>query len=186
LENYQDKNSFGWEYSNLGYAILGLHIEKVIQRKYADLLECFLCNHKLNHTKVGYSETALTGNSFEQNPANWRWSPDHVFLPAGGCISTLDDMLSFLLMQMNTHEFELCHKIQVQTDMPFDMGLAWMIEKQTGIVFCMGLTDGFSSFVGFDSKKENGIVILSNYYGPGYGEPNTPNGIGLAYLKTFL
>lgn len=67
--------------------------------------------------------------------------------------------------------------------MPFDMGLAWMIEKESSSAFCMGLTDGFSSFIGFNKTNEKGIVILANYFSEGYGIQNTPNQIGLAYVK---
>ncbi len=174
----------GWEYSNLGYAVLGLYLEKVYHKKYADLISDFICHELcLKQTRWIASSIPLTGYNYQGKPSNWSWSKNNVFLPAGGLASTLNDMLCYLALQINSGRYDICHSVHAQTDQPFDMGLAWMIEKNSEIVFSMGLTEGFSSFLGYHRAKKAGIVILSNYFGPGYGNPNTPNGIGRAYLN---
>ena len=58
------------------------------------------------------------------------------------------------------------------------MGLGWRIEKYANNIFLhhAGGTGGFRSFVGFDKKRQIGIVILSN-------AADGVNTIGETFLK---
>lgn len=58
-----------------------------------------------------------------------------------------------------------------------------MKQKEDGIIFCSGLTPGFSSVIGFDSEKQIGVVV-SNYCGYGYGNTDTPMEIGFSIVNT--
>ena len=173
-----------WEYSNLGYALLGIHLEKVYQTPYPIILKNYIDHHIcIKNTDLCFHSNAVTGYNYNKRPANWMWKKDDAFLPAGALQSTLDDMIVYLIQQMNPQKDHLCHTVHAETEMPFHMGLAWMIEKETGIIFNMGLTEGFSAFIGYHRKANKGIVILSNYSGAGYRNPDTPNGIGLQFLQ---
>ncbi len=53
-------------------------------------------------------------------------------------------------------------------DMPSRrIGLAWQITKNgdTEYIWHNGGTFGFSSFIGFDKKRQRGVVVLSNFAG---------------------
>ncbi len=186
LLDFIDRSPVGekvWEYSNTGFALLGAFLQKKLGCPFAQLLEDFVQNDlHLQHTRIGYQGAELLGHN-ASHAFQWHWEKTSAFLPAGCLVSSLDDMLQYLQIHMNLEDYEICHQTHFVTQMPFDMGLAFMKQKETGIVFAMGLTDGFSSFIGFDSAKKYGCVVLSNYCGPGYGIPDTPNGIGFELLN---
>ncbi len=186
LLNFIDRSPVGekvWEYSNTGFALLGIFLTEKLGCPFSQTLEDFVQNElHLQHTHIGYQGAELFGHN-ESFAFQWRWEKTSAFLPAGCLVSSLNDMLQYLQIHMTLQDYEICHQTHLVTQMPFDMGLAFMKQKETGIVFAMGLTDGFSSFIGFDSAKKYGCVVLSNYCGPGYREPDTPNGIGFEILN---
>ncbi len=186
LLSFIDHSSTGekvWEYSNTGFALIGIFLQEKLGRPFTQLLEDFVRNDlHLQHTYIGYQGAELSGHN-GNHVFQWRWEKNSAFLPAGCLVSSLEDMLQYLQIHMSLKDYGICHQTHLVTQMPFDMGLAFMKQKETGIIFAMGLTDGFSSFIGFDSKKRYGCVVLSNYCGPGYGEPDTPNGIGFSILN---
>lgn len=172
-----------WEYSNLGFALAGIYLEDIFKEPFSEIIDRYIRTElKLLNTKVGYNKCSMTGYDYLHHPTNWTWEKNSSIVPAGGLISNIDDMLQYLIVQMKTLG-EVCQNTYIKTDMPFDMGLAWMIEKESSSIFCMGLTDGFSSFIGFNKEAKKGIVILSNYFSQGYGVQDTPNQIGLDYLS---
>ena len=180
-----DPSSDGtWSYSNLGYALAGAYLETIYGCAYAQLLENHLSEALcLKHTEIGTQTMCLSGYDEKNNPINWTWQRDDAYIAAGGLISTLDDMLKYLCLQMNESKYAICHQVNATTPAPFDMGLAWMIEKGTPITFCMGLTYGFSSFIGFRKDTETGIVILSNHCSMGYDHAVSVSRIGLEFLR---
>lgn len=172
-----------WEYSNTGFALIGIYLSEKLKIPFSKVLEDFIkstCN--LKSTYIGYQGADLLGHNGE-HAFRWQWDKNSAFLPAGCLSSSLDDMIKYLLLHMDSDMFGECHRKHLTTQMPFDMGLAFMRQRETNIVFCMGLTEGFSSFIGFDSSKKYGVAVLSNYCGFGYGDKCTPNGIGFSLLR---
>lgn len=184
--NNTEKSIGNWEYSNTGFALIGIYLSEKLKSPFSKTLEDFIkstCN--LKSTYIGYQGADLLGHNGE-HAFRWQWDKNSAFLPAGCLSSSLDDMIKYLLLHMGSDMYQECHRKHLTTQMPFDMGLAFMRQKKTDIVFCMGLTEGFSSFIGFDSSKKYGVAILSNYCGFGYGNKSTPNGIGFSILNEFL
>ena len=172
-----------WAYSNLGFALIGMFLEEKLNRPFSEILEDYIQNTlKLHNTRIGYNGSDLLGHSTDA-VAKWCWNKQSAFLPAGCLISDLDDMMAYLKLHMTKASYAICHETHFETDVPFDMGLAFMKQKEDGITFISGLTPGFSSVICFDSAKQYGVVVLSNYSGYGYGNPNTPMGIGFSILN---
>lgn len=184
--NNTEKGTGDWEYSNTGFSLIGIYLSEKLKTPFSKILEDFIkgpCN--LKSTYIGYQGANLLGHNGE-HAFRWQWDKNSAFLPAGCLSSSLDDMIKYLLLHMCSDMYQECHIKHLTTQMPFDMGLAFMRQKKTDIVFCMGLTEGFSSFIGFDSDKKYGVVVLSNYCGFGYEDECTPNGIGFSILNNFL
>lgn len=184
--NQTEKGTGEWEYSNTGFSLIGIYLSEKLKRPFSDVLEDFITDTcHLKATYIGYRGADLLGHNGE-HAIRWEWDQNDAFLPAGCLSSSLDDMIKYLLLHMGSDTYAECHRKHLATQMPFDMGLAFMRQKETDIVFCMGLTEGFSSFIGFDSRKKHGVVVLSNYCGSGYGDPCSPSGIRFSILDHFL
>ncbi len=181
-----ERGTGDWEYSNTGFSLIGIYLSEKLKVPFSKMLEDFIkrtCN--LKSTYIGYQGADLLGHN-SKHAFRWQWDENSAFLPAGCLSSSLDDMIKYLLLHMNSDMYQECHRKHLATQMPFDMGLAFMRQRETDIVFCMGLTEGFSSFIGFDSSKKYGVAVLSNYCGYGYGDKCTPNGIGFSILDDLL
>ena len=163
--------------------MIGIYLEEKLKKNFSDILEEYIENTlKLRNTHIGYEGADLLGHN-KTSTLKWFWNKESAFLPAGSLISTIDDMTEYLKIHMHNNTYALCHETHLETDMPFNMGLGFMKQKEDGIVFCAGLTPGFSSVIGFDSFKQFGVVVLSNYCGYGYGNPDIPMGIGFSILN---
>lgn len=184
--SHTEKGAVDWEYSNTGFSLIGIYLSEKLKSPFSKVLEDFIKKHlHLQSTYIGYQGADLLGHNGE-HAFRWQWDKNSAFLPAGCLISSLDDMVQYLRLHMGSDMYQECHRKHLTTQMPFDMGLAFMRQRETDIVFCMGLTEGFSSFIGFDSSKKFGVAVLSNYCGFGYGSKCTPNGIGFSILNDLL
>lgn len=173
-----------WAYCNLGFGLAGIYLEEIYEQRYADLIECYIKKElKLEHTLIGTHRCEMTGYNHEKMPINWTWKRDDGLLAAGALQSNLEDMIQFLTLQMKDKNLAFCQSLKVETEGPFNMGLGWMLQKDSPVVFCMGLTEGFGAFIGINPLEDKGIVLLANYRGGDYGEPKSLNQIGLDYLK---
>ncbi|MER3432552.1 MAG: hypothetical protein C4288_03760 [Leptolyngbya sp. ERB_1_1] len=90
---------------------------------------------------------------------------------AGALRSTTHDLLNFLAANMGLTESSLfpamqkMQTVQRQTDTPdLGMGLGWQVYRKYGteIVWHNGITGGYHSFIGFNKKKQLGVVVLFN------------------------
>ncbi len=183
IKNVTIEQNPEWSYSNLGFALIGTYLERKLNRSFSEILEEFIRDSLyLGNTRIGYSGAELIGNA-GTDTIRWCWDEKSVFLPAGCLVSTLSDMISYVNLHMTDNVYSICHDTHLITGQPFDMGLAFMKQKKSDVVFCAGLTQGFSSVVGFDKDKHYGVVVLSNYCGFGYGNRDVPMGIGISILE---
>ena len=63
------------------------------------------------------------------------------------------------------------------------MGLGWVINDDTKIIWHDGSTDNFDCFIGFEKHSKKGVVVLSNY--PNKGEINAAK-IGLEKITELV
>jgi CubicO group peptidase (beta-lactamase class C family) len=100
--------------------------------------------------------------------ANW----DLPTLAGAGAIrSTANDMLKYLAANLGLPKCPLTatmaetHKPRAPAGKPeMSIGLAWHIRKQYGseIVWHNGGTGGYHSFIGFEPKQQQAVVVLAN------------------------
>lgn len=178
-----DKNEYGFNYSNFGFALLGLVLETVYEKDYTYLLNDFAKNElHLAHTEVS------DGNGDLAN--YWAWKEDDAYIPAGAITSDVNDMLAYaaLLLSGDCNISECVNplkKIDAAPESYKSLGIgmdsismAWIIDEQSGITWHNGGTGNFNSYLGFDKKSGVAVVILSNL-APGYRIPATVLGVKL-------
>lgn len=178
-----DKESYGFNYSNYGYAVLGLVLEAVYHTDYATLVNGFAQN------ELGLTETGISGKSGDLGNY-WDWKANDAYLPAGAITSNITDMLSYAQIQLkgNPYFYE-CHKsikaINASTEdyrtMGINMdeiGMSWMIDRVNGIIWHNGGTGHYNSYLGFNPETGTAVVVLSNL-APDYRIPATVLGTKL-------
>ncbi len=174
---------YAFNYSNYGYAILGLVLEEVYESDYSMLMNQFVQGDlKLSNTRISDQSGDLG--------KYWDWNSDDAYLPAGAITSDIIDMLTYAQMQLNKYEYfancqESLKEINATAEqykmMGINMdeiGMAWIIDKENGIIWHNGGTKNYNSYLGFNPKTNIAVVVLSNL-SPNYRIPATVLGIKL-------
>ncbi len=162
-----------YEYSNLGFGILGYALAQHAHTSYADLLRTVILR------PLGMAMTDVTttqklkghlapGHNEEGRPVG-EWDFD-VETGAGAIRSTGNDMLRYLKANMGDGRSSLASAMktaqQPRRDIDKDtrIGLAWMTNDH--IIQHGGATGGYVSFIGFLADGSRGIVVLTNTASP--------------------
>lgn len=179
----QDRESYSYNYSNFGFAILGLVLEKVYDTDYSTLVTNFAQN------ELGLSNTGISSHPGDSGNY-WDWMENDAYLPAGGITSTIFDMLLFAQLQLEESPyFSQCHKSlqrimassKAYADMEINLdeiGMSWIIDNKNGIIWHNGGTESYNSYLGFRPEKNTAVVVLSNF-APNYRIPATVLGVKL-------
>ncbi|MBJ3786529.1 serine hydrolase [Devosia sediminis] len=163
----------GFEYSNVGVALLGEIIEGVTNEPYAKTVEQrVLFPLAMESSRLALGAELPEGMAIGHDPAgavaNY-WDFDAV-APAGALITTAADLIKFIAAASGATEteFKPAFDAMLERTRPIgdsgSIGLGWFITP-TGsgeIVWHNGRTGGFSSFAGFERMSGNGVVVLSN------------------------
>ena len=182
------KESYGFTYSNYGFAVLGLVLESVYDTDYTTLLNQFAQNDLgLLHTKISDQSGDLG--------RYWDWKEHDAYISAGAITSDIEDMLAYAQMQLaETPYFATCHQslktanaspeayqaMGIRLD---EIGMSWIIDNENGIIWHNGGTGDYNSYLGFDPGTGTAVVVLSNL-SPLYRIPATVLGVKLmAELK---
>jgi CubicO group peptidase (beta-lactamase class C family) len=169
-----------YEYSNLGFGLLGMALSRRAGVPYEQLVVERIC------TPLGMTSTRMT------LPAELRarlatphdggrpvpvWE-DTTMPGAGSFLSTTDDMLRFLrlFLQPTGQTHERLARAAAETTIkrrPADyssrsIGLAWHIDSENAhdIVWHNGAAGGSCSYVAFARAERCGVVVLSNSSNP--------------------
>jgi CubicO group peptidase (beta-lactamase class C family) len=163
-----------YEYSNLGGGLLGHILALRAGTNYEALVLQRICRPLgMTNTEImlsaGMKSRLATGHNYAGQPvANW----DIPTLAGAGALrSTANDLLKFLAANLNPTNSELgpamqlTHTARHSAGSPdMDVGLCWHISKKYGaqVVWHNGGTGGYHSFMGFDPRKNRGVVVLAN------------------------
>ena len=177
-----------WRYSNSGYYLLGLVIEKISGKSYAD----YLSTHIFGPAKMSNTDTStanittglrLNGKSLEAAPVV------HPNMPfsAGAISSTAEDLLRFARAVQKDVLLSKPWREQMWTDRggpteTVGYGYGWMLRTREGrsVVGHNGGIDGFSSLLEMTRDGEWFSISLSNTEAAGAGKA------GSAALKMAL
>jgi D-alanyl-D-alanine-carboxypeptidase/D-alanyl-D-alanine-endopeptidase len=165
-----------WEYSNLGYGLLGHALARHVGGDYESLVhDRILAPLDMESTAITLSPAMkarlAAGHDVALEPVpNWDLP---TFAGAGALRSTASDLLTFLEMALGTKQSPLVPALTatLATRRPTGIrdetaGFGWIIAKSGDdeMIWHNGGTGGYRSFVGFLPKAKVGVVVLSNTY----------------------
>jgi serine-type D-Ala-D-Ala carboxypeptidase/endopeptidase len=165
-----------YEYSNLGAGLLGHALALKAGMSYEDLLRTRIFEPLgMRSTSITLSESQkrrlAPGYDASLAPAkNWDFG---VLAGCGAVRSTVNDMLKFLAANLELTDSPLkaamrrMRSLKKETGMPdVEIGMAWHLvtKLDTRIWWHNGGTFGYRSFVGFNTSKKEGVVVLCNTF----------------------
>lgn len=176
LRSYQLTRAPGakYEYSNLGFGLLGQALAVRAGKSYAELVQERI-TRPLGMADTGMALTATMQNNLATGHdargkavANWDMP---TLAGAGALRSSAQDMLRYLQAHMHTASVKtpaglpLVQQPQRPTGMPgLQIGLAWHLQSVRGqtVVWHNGMTGGYASFIGFTADGQRGVIVLAN------------------------
>lgn len=176
LTNYKASREPGeeYEYSNLGYGLLGELLAIICKKPYMQglretILEPLQLGNTTDKPDVKKQQIVLPGLDKDGNITPlWNWE---ALIGAGSLKSNIRDLMLFAVEQFKMPENELQKAMALTRQFTFftpenmDIGLAWRISMMgDGIIYFhhTGGTAGSSSFVGLSPDTKTAVVILSN------------------------
>lgn len=177
-----EKADYPFNYSNYGYAVLGLVLESVYGESYASLVNSYSAN------ELGLSNTFISNGG--DLGGYWDWSEGDAYMSAGALTSDIEDMLRYAELMLEGYgSLALCQEplsdkggasaenemMGIRMDA---VGMAWIIDKENGVIWHNGGTGGYNSYLGFCPESGRAVVILANT-APNYRIPVTVAGIKL-------
>ena len=162
-----------YEYSNLGYGLLGYALARRADTTYAKLMaDRVLAPLAMEGTGVnlkdGQAERLAPGHDQDGKDAgNWDFD---VLAGAGALKSSGADMLRYLKANMGVTEtallpaMQMAHKPKAGVGGGNQIGFGWMTHTANNgkVIWHNGMTGGYASFIGFTDDGERGVVILTN------------------------
>ena len=160
-----------FDYSNIGYAVLGTALAAQAGSSYEALLRARIA------VPLGMRSTAITPSagmlarlapghllSGEPTPA-WELN---VVAPAGGVYASARDMVAYLQAYMfkplRPYALALQPQRPLAADSDTKIGLAWLLEQRQGHSYAWhsGQTGGYASYAAFTTDGKRGVVVLTN------------------------
>lgn len=176
LSTYSLSRDIGlqFEYSNLGYGLLGLTLAKRLRMDYEQLLKLRVLD-PLGMIGTGSTMTAsikanlVPGHTRELKPT-MPWDSG-VLAGAGGLRSCVNELLKFLSAYLGYIRNPLLRPMSAMlsvmrptNNQDLHVGLGWIVSKYFGktVTWHNGVTGGYSSFLGYVQGSRRGIVLLAN------------------------
>jgi CubicO group peptidase (beta-lactamase class C family) len=158
----------GFLYSNFGYQLLGLALERASGQRYQDLLtERLLGPLGMTRSGVGRAGrgTRLTGHADGKPAGHWDFA-----LPGPGAVeATIGDLARYMAASLAPPDgplgtaIRLCQQPRVRIDGRSARGLAWIVTN--GLLFHNGGTGGFSASMAIDQAAGHAMAALVNTHG---------------------
>jgi CubicO group peptidase (beta-lactamase class C family) len=158
----------GYVYSNFGYQLLGLVLERASGHRYQRLLaERLLGPLGMTCTGVGAAGggTRMTGHAAGKPAGHW----EPAIPGPGGVEATVGDLARYLSAGLAPPAgplgaaIRLCQQPRARMDGGNEIGLAWIIAG--GLLFSNGGTGGFSACVAIDQAAGRAVGALVNTHG---------------------
>lgn len=164
----QNPINTNWEYSNLGFGVLGHILGIVNGGTYHQVMKDFIeYDLKIKDMQFGLDfDNSIHGFDGKVDCGNWLWTENCPFAPAGYLSASVIDLLKFTDIHLYSRLPYLAASQQIQgkiTEQDF-MGLGWMLDMADNTTYCMGGTGRFTSFTGFHIQSKVAVVVLMNDY----------------------
>jgi len=157
-------------YSILNGGVLGLLLARVYADDYASLMSSrVLVSLGMTHTGFDDSGRLLTGRAFGQPAAHWHFD---AFAGAAGLRSSVSDLLAFVRANLRPEGSSLRAALLLarqarRSDARSGIGFGWNVHEVTvdqqswPLVWRASVTGGFSTFIGFRTDRQQGLVLLA-------------------------
>ncbi len=161
-----------FQYSNLGFSIVGLVLEAITGKTYQSLVSDEICQ-PLGIEDLWITQPKdniyLSPGAMKRKKETPRWALNAI-APAGGIDAHILDMLKFAKANLPGHPFyprcEIAHQARRTISKRMAVGLGWLITNHKGIGKLHshnGATGGFNSFLGIHPAGRFGVVVLTNF-----------------------
>ena len=165
-----------YQYSNLGYALLGMALAERAGTSYPDLVQRDIAAPLgLKDTVVSPSaaQEARTIQGYdEQHRPMSPWKAD-ALAPAGTIRSTAGDMLTYLVANLHpetaaaaspalSKALARSHELKNDVSSGVRIAIAWFYSKDTGIYWHDGAISGYTSYAFFHPESDFAAVVLRN------------------------
>jgi serine-type D-Ala-D-Ala carboxypeptidase/endopeptidase len=174
VPKYEPRTHF--EYSSLGFGLLGIALARCAGKSYEELLIERVCDPLgLTHTRITLSAD-MQKHLAQAHDLNLKPTPLWEFLPAlqgaGAVRASVNDVTVFLKACMGLVHASPSGSLArlLETRRPTnlagtDAGLGWFISSdgKEEIAWKSGLTGGFNTFIGFSTQRRRGALALSNF-----------------------
>jgi len=159
-------------YSTLNGGLLGMLLGRVYQADFPTLLASkVLVPLGMVHSGFDDPQNLLAGHAFSQTTLHWHYG---VLAGAAGLRSTLNDLMAFVRVNLQPETSPLRGALllarQSRAQGPAGgVGLGWNVHELPGsdqptwpVVWRASETGGFSTFIGFRTDRQQGLVLLAN------------------------
>ncbi|GHU17321.1 serine hydrolase [Spirochaetia bacterium] len=176
-------------YSNFGISVVGNALERIYANNFTTVMNNFIASD------LGLGNTGISSGSGDLGNY-WKWNKDDAYIPAGGIVSTISDMMKYVKTHMtgsipylalgHTEIMEINATTKQNAELGIRMdsaGIGWILDTKNNLVWHNGGTTNFNSYIAFNKAKQIGVVILSNLP-PNDGIPAVVMGVKL--MSEFL
>jgi CubicO group peptidase (beta-lactamase class C family) len=164
-----------YEYSNVGYGLLGLALARRENTDYADLVaKRITLPLGMPDTRIDPTDdmTRREATGYDRDLKTLPHEDEGVLVAAGSLRSTTNDLLKMLDVALGFRKSPLRASLDAMTNVrrpggmqpATSIALAWNIfdDKGREIVWKNGSVNGYRAFMGYDAKAHLGIVALAN------------------------
>lgn len=174
LKNFKGNSEPGenYEYSNLGYGLLGELISIITKKPYSDNIKEIISEplgmpNTVQTVNPKIHRVAKVYNDLGEEVMQWNFQ---ALAGAGSLKSTIHDLLRFNQFQFKLPETSLEKAMMLTREFTYylppntDIGLAWHMNMVDDVIqyWHNGATGGSSSFIGLIPDKKSAIIVLSN------------------------
>ncbi len=164
-----------YEYTNLGFGLLGIALARRAEKSYEELLIERVCNPLgLSHTRITLSDNM---RKHLAQPHNKAFEPTSLWdmpamLGSGGVRSNARDLTVFLKACIGLQQGPFGKTLERLTETRTSTRLAgtqaalgWFITstKDEEFVWKTGASGGCNSFIGYSTRNHRGAIVLSNF-----------------------
>lgn len=167
-----------WAYSNIGSSLLGLILSEKSNRPFAKMVsEQILKPLKMHETYFQVPASKMnrfpTGYMIELGGAKKRiphWNLYSTAInPAGGIRSTIKDMILYARAHLLPGSSPLKSSVALTRKPLYPIknpnlwiGMNWIIQPDTGLIWHNGQTYGFNSILVISTKKQQAVVAMTD------------------------
>ena len=160
-----------YHYSDFNYAVLGILIEKIENRKFTDLLSDFIVNDlHLRNTFIFENKNSTKSVYHNKYINNWIWKENNPFITAGGIISNVEDLIKLanLVISSDLKYMKMASMIceeSKQEKMKIVTTLSFHSYQKSNMLWHVGGIGTHRAMIIINSKRKLASVVLCNSNG---------------------